>query len=191
MNAVTDANELDMVESVIHRRTSSMGIDRERAVDDALVERLVRAAQAAPNHRVTRPLRVTAIGGDARGAFGEVVAGAMAARGDAENRVEKARTKYLRAPVVLAVASAPGDSPLESVENTYAVAAGIQNMLLMAEAAGLVCLWSTPADGANGAITDFCGMDPGDIVIGLVYLGWPSRERAPKERPAPVLHWRR
>lgn len=183
--------DLDELEGLIHRRTSSMGIDRDTAVDEALVARLVRAAQAAPNHRVTRPLRVTAICGDSRAAFGEVVAGAMAARGDAENRVEKARTKFLRAPVVLAVASAAGDSALETVENTYAVAAGIQNMLLMAEAAGLVCLWSTPADGANAAITEFCGMDSGDTVIGLVYLGWPSRDRAPKERPEPVLHWRR
>jgi len=191
MDDVSGTDELAAVEALIHRRTSSMGIDRDRAVDEGFVVRLAKAAQAAPNHRVTRPLRVTAVCGESRTAFGEVVAAAMAAHGDPENRVEKARTKYLRAPMLLVVASAAGDSELETEENALAVAAGIQNMLLMIEAAGLTCLWSTPADGANEAITGFCGMQSTDRVLGIIYLGWPSRDRAPKERPEPRIEWRR
>lgn len=179
----------DDLERLIHGRTSGMTIDRERPVDRSLLERIIAAAQAAPNHRKTRPLRVAVLQGASRLAFGDAVAAVMASRGEEDHKVEKTRTKYGRAPVVLAVASAPGESDLETAENNYAVAAGIQNMLLMIHSFGLTALWSTPATGAGGTINDFCGFPPGATVIGLVYLGWGTRETATRERPAPVVNW--
>lgn len=178
-----------IVESIINRRKSAMTIDRDKAVDRPTLERLVRAAQAAPNHRKTRPLRIAVVRGDARARLGETIADAMASHGDSEVKVEKARTKYLRAPVVFVVASAPGESGFETEENRYAVAAGIQNMLVLAESLGLTALWSSPAHGANAAITTFCGFDPTDHVMGLVYMGWPTREAPAVERPEPVVNW--
>lgn len=178
-----------VVEAIIHRRKSAMTINRETPVDRDILERLVRAAQAAPNHRKTRPLRCAVVQGDARARLGEVVAAAMATHGDSDVKVEKARTKYLRAPVVIVVASAVGESALETEENRYAVAAGIQNLLVLAEAIGLTLLWSSPAQGANDAITSFCGFDPSDHVMGLVYLGWPLREAPLVERPEPLVNW--
>ena len=179
----------DELEALIHRRTSGMTIDRERPVGRAVIERVVNAAQAAPNHRKTRPLRVAVLQGESRFAFGEAVAGVMAARGEEDHKVEKTRTKYGRAPVVLAVASAPGESDLETAENNFAVAAGIQNMLLMIEAFGLTALWSTPAKGAAGEMNSFCGFPDGATMIGLVYVGWGTRETPPRDRPAAVVNW--
>ena len=179
----------DDLEALIHRRTSGMTIDRERAVEQTVIERIINAAQAAPNHRKTRPLRVAVLRGDSRNAFGETIAAVMSARGEEDHKVEKTRTKYGRAPVVLAVASAPGGSETETTENNWAVAAGIQNMLLMIEAFGLTALWSSPAKGAEQQMNTFCGFPDGSTMIGLVYLGWGTRETAPRERPAPVVNW--
>lgn len=179
----------EIIESIIHRRKSAMTIERDAPVDRAIVERLVLVAQAAPNHRKTRPLRVGVVQGPSRAVLGEAIAAAMAAHGDTDVKVEKARTKYLRAPVVLVVAAAAGDTPFETEENRYAVAAGIQNMLLLAESLGLTALWSSPAHGANDAITGVCGFDSSDHVLGLVYMGWPTREAPVVERPAPIVHW--
>lgn len=178
-----------IVEGVIHARTSSLLVDADVPVDDETLARLVRAAQAAPNHKTTRPLRVAILRGESRRALGEAVADAMAGRDDAPERVAKTRTKYLRAPAVMVVASAPGTSEHETAENDYAVAAGIQNMLLLAEALGLACLWSSPAKGAGPAIASICGFGPDDRTIGLVYVGWPSRVTEPKHRPDPPVHW--
>ena len=175
------------VEELIHRRSSSLSIDRERGVDDSLIDRLAAVAQAAPNHGKTRPLRIAAVRGDARLALGNAIGDAMAARGDAENRVEKARTKYTRAPLVLVVASAAGEDDHETRENEYSVAAGMQNALLLLESMGLISLWSSPNDGCNDAITSFCGFAPTDRVVGIFYIGWPQRELPRKERPAPVI----
>ena len=179
----------DALEALIHRRASGMTIDRDAPVERDVVERIVRAAQAAPNHRKTRPLRVAVLRGAARLGFGATVAAVMEARGEEPAKVEKARTKYGRAPVVLAVASAAGASDLETAENAYAVAAGIQNMLLMIEAFGLTALWSTPATGAGAEMNAFCGFPPDSTVIGLVYLGHGTRETPPRDRPEPVVTW--
>lgn len=179
----------DDLEALIHRRASGMTIDRERPVDDDVVARIVRSAIAAPNHRKTRPLRVAVLRGDARLRFGEAVADVMAARGEEAHKVDKTRTKYGRAPVVLVVASAQGDSDLETEENRYTVAAGIQNMLLMIEAFGFTALWSTPATGANTAMCEFCGFAPSDHVLGIVYFGWPTREAPVRDRPEPSVSW--
>ena len=75
----------------------------------------------------------------------------MAARGDEPARVDKTRRKYLRAPGMLVVGSAAGDTPLRTIENRDAVAAGIQNVLLGATAAGLASFWSSCPKGAEEA----------------------------------------
>ena len=179
----------DALESLIHRRASGMTIDRDAPVDEAVISRIVRAAGAAPNHRTTRPVRIAVLRGDARLRFGEAVADVMAAQGEDQSRVDKTRVKYGRAPVVLVVAAAEGATSLETEENRYAVAAGIQNMLLMIESFGLTALWSSPAKGANAAMTGFCGFAPTDHVMGIVYLGQPTRPSPPRDRPDPVVNW--
>ncbi|MGA0863081.1 MAG: nitroreductase family protein [Ilumatobacteraceae bacterium] len=179
----------DELESLIHRRASGMTIDRERPVDDDVVSRIVRSGIAAPNHRKTRPLRVAVLRGDARLRFGDAVADVMASRGEEDHKVDKTRTKYGRAPVVLVVAAAEGATTLETDENRYTVAAGIQNMLLMLESFGFTALWSTPATGANAAMCEFCSFDPTDHVMGVVYFGWPTREAPVRDRPEPVVSW--
>lgn len=175
----------DELAGLIAARRSSLLIDAHAPVADHDIDAMVTAAQWAPNHKRTWPLRVCVVTGGSRRALGETIAESMQQRGDDAAKVEKTRTKYMRAPVVLIVAAAAGDSDTETLENTYAVAAGVQNMLLTAEARGLATLWGSPAKGAQRAITDFCGMDHTDSVIGLVYVGVPSQPAPPVERPAP------
>lgn len=179
----------DELEKLIHHRSSAMTIDRERPVDEATIARIIRAGTAAPNHRKTRPLRVAVLREDARFRFGEAVAEVMRAQGEEDFKIEKMRTKYGRAPVVLVVASAEGQSSLETEENRYSVAASIQNMLLMIESFGFTALWSTPATGAQDAMNNFCGFDATDHVLGIVYFGWPTREAPAHDRPEPVVNW--
>ena len=173
--------------ALIAGRRSSLLIDAAAAVAANDIDAMITAAQWAPNHKRTWPLRVCVVTGESRRALGETIADAMAQRGDDAAKVEKTRTKSTRSPVVLVVASAAGESETETLENTYAVAAGVQNMLLTAEARGLATLWGSPAKGSQHAITGFCGMDPTDAVIGLVYVGAPSRPAPDVERPAPVV----
>ena len=171
------------LENLISARRSYLLIDASKEVDPALVDRIVSSAQWAPNHKRTWPLRVAVITGDSRKTLGNTIADAMAIHGDDEMKVAKTRGKFMRSPIIIVVASAEGATTNETEENRYAVAAGVQNMLLMAESFGLAALWGSPAKGANGAITTLCSMESTDHVMGIIYVGWPTQSVAAPLRP--------
>lgn len=178
---------LDALDPLIRARRTSMLVDQSRPVPHDLVTRLCELATWAPNHKRTWPWRFALLEGDARGRLGNTIADAMDAHGDPPEKVSKARGKYLRTPATLVVGTASGDSPLRTAENRDAVAAGIQNLLLAATAAGLATYWGSCPKGANDVVAELVGWEPGTHVTALIYLGWASSEVAAPERPAPAL----
>jgi nitroreductase len=175
----------DDLAALVRARRTSMIVDRERPVPRALVEELCELATWAPNHKRTWPWQFAVAEGDGRARLGEVIADAMAQRGDPAEKVAKARTKYLRTPVSLVVGSAPGDTADRTAENRDAVAAGVQNLLLAATAHGLA---SSCPKGANDPVAAACGFEPGSHVAAIIYLGWATEQVAAPERPAVTLH---
>ena len=173
----------DELEGLITARRSNLLIDASRSIDDVIIQRITSVAQWAPNHKRTWPLCLAVISGDSRSTLGNTIADAMAVHGDDEMKVTKTRGKFMRSPIVIVVASAEGATTNETEENKYAVAAGVQNMLLMAESFGLAALWGSPAKGANDAITSLCSMNHTDHVLGIIYLGWPTQSVAAPQRP--------
>lgn len=179
----------DALADLIRSRRSSLLIDANREVPRAVVEHLLELVTWAPNHKRTWPWRLAVLSGETRRRLGESIADVMAAQGDDAPKVEKTRTKYLRSPIVVAVGAAPGDSPERTAENRYAVAAGMQNLLLAAHTHGLAALWGSPMRGANATINDVCGFARDTEVLGLVYLGWPTGTVETPSRPAPDVIW--
>ncbi|MCU1500823.1 MAG: putative oxidoreductase [Ilumatobacteraceae bacterium] len=180
---------LDDIAALIRGRRTYMLVDRERAVPHDLVAELCELAQWAPNHKRTWPWRFALFEGDARARLGETIADAMATAGDPEAKVVKTRTKYLRTPATLVVGTVPGDSPLRTAENRDAGAAGMQNLLLGATAAGLATYWSSCAKGANDVVAELCGFAAGTHVLGLVYLGWPTGSPEVPTRPPAAIRF--
>ncbi|MEQ1699814.1 MAG: nitroreductase [Ilumatobacteraceae bacterium] len=175
--------DLDALAALIRRRRTSLLLDPVRTVPPAIVEQLCELAQWAPNHKRTWPWRFAVVEGEGRARLGHVIAEAMAERGDPAEKVAKARTKYLRAPSLLVVGSAEGDSELRTAENRDAVAVGVQHILLGATAAGLASYWGSCPKGANDVVAELCGFAPGTFVAAIVYLGWPTGEVAVPQRP--------
>ena len=165
-----------------------MLVDKERQVPEDLVRELCELAQWAPNHKRTWPWRFAVAQGPARARLGQVVADAMQAHGDPPEKVDKARTKYLRTPTNVIVGSAPGESPLRTGENRDAVAAGIEIMLLAATQRGLASYWSSCPKGANDPVADLCGFESGTHITGLIYLGWATSTTEAPQRPEPDVH---
>lgn len=189
--AEIDLDGLAAAEALIRRRRTSLVMDAERSVPDEIVERLVELVTWAPNHKRTWPWHVAWVTDGARARLGDVAAEAMAARGDEAFKVDKTRRKYLRAPGMLVIGSDPGDSELRRVENRDAAAAGVQNLLLGATAAGLASFWSSCPKGAEGPVAEWCGFPDGTAIVALVYLGWPTGSVAVPDRPAVSLRRRR
>jgi nitroreductase len=173
---------------LIRRRRTSMLVDKQRAVPREVICDLCELAQWAPNHKRTWPWRFAIAEGEARARLGDVVADAMQVNGDPPAKVDKARTKYLRTPVMLVVGSAPGDSPLRTAENRDAVAAGIQNLLLAATEQGLASYWSSCPKGANDVVAELCGFEKDTHISALIYLGWATTTPEAPGRPAPDVH---
>jgi hypothetical protein len=168
------------------RRRSNLRIDPDRAIEPELIERLLTVAATAPNHYRTFPWRFRVITDEGRRGLGEALATDIARDAGAdEAKLTKARVKYLRAPVMVAVASKSGADATGTIENRDAVAAAIQTLLLAATDEGLASLWSTGAAVVSPSVARFCGFDPSDTIVGLVYLGWPTAQLEDIERPAP------
>lgn len=182
MNA--SAPYFDQAAALIRSRRTSMIVDRDRPVAPELVEELCELATWAPNHKKTWPWRFAYFSGDGRKRFGETMVADMidADFGDDVKR-EKTATKYLRTPTTLVVGCAPHQNETFHQENAYAVAAGIQNILLGATAKGLASFWSTPALSNPPKLLDLCGFGPDDRLVGIIYLGWAVEDCPTPERP--------
>ncbi len=183
--------DLVVFEALVTRRRTNLRIDTSRPVPAELVTRLCQAAGWAPNHHRTWPWRFAAIQGDARAQLGELVAADLQRSGERPEKVAKAGIKYLRAPLMLAVAVArdPDDDAVRRIEDRDAVAAATQNLLLAATAAGLASYWGSGTVLALPSVRALCRFGPADELIGLIYLGFPLGEVAPPPRPAPILHF--
>lgn len=162
------------------RARRSIGKVQQEPVPRRLVERVIEAATWAPNHHLTQPWRFVVIAGAARTALGEIMAASLRARLEraddarAAATLEKERAKPLRAPVLIAVAAVPSPDPtVLAAEEVAAVAAGVQNMLLAAEALGLGAMWRTGAPAYDPAVRRFLGLPDAAQVVAFVYLGYP------------------
>jgi len=170
---------LAAVADTIRTRRSNLNVDLERPVPREMIDELIELAVMAPNHYRTNPWRFVVLTGAARGRIGEVAASAAASQPDAKEAiVERQRTQFLRAPAVIVAASARDDDPIKQFENKHAVAAGVQNILLGATAAGLASAWrSGPAmvdPEVSRQVKEAIGLEPTDEIVSFVYLGYPS-----------------
>jgi nitroreductase len=187
MRTVT-APDLDALEALVHARRTSLVMDTARPVPGDLIERLCRLAMWAPNHKRTWPWRFAIFTGDGRRRLGEEFAAALLANGTLHDaklddaKLDKTRTKYLRAPAVLLVGAAPDADTRRAIENGDAVAAGVQNILLGATAAGLASFWSSPP-ATSPELLALAGFEAGTRLVAAIYLGWPAGSAPVPERP--------
>lgn len=179
----------EAVDTVITTRRTCLRMDPDTPIDAAVIDELCRLATWAPNHHRTEPWRFAAFTGEGRRTLGETIANQMEAEGAAPEKVAKTRTKYLRAPAMLLVGSAPGTTAIETAENRDAVAAGVQNILLGATARGLASFWSSVATPDHPTLLDLCGFEPGTHVVAAIYLGRPAGACERPARAEPALRW--
>lgn len=184
--------EFDTLTDIIHARRTHMFVDATRVVPDETITALCELAMWAPSHKKTWPWRFAAFTGDGRARLGDAFVDDMIAAdfGD-DGKRSKTRTKYLRTPNTLVVATAPHDKPTIHDENRDAAAAGIQNILLGATALGLASFWSTPPIMSGSNALELCGLAPDDRIIGVIYLGYSNSEvRVPDRPDPPITHIR-
>ncbi|MBI5089700.1 MAG: nitroreductase family protein [Actinobacteria bacterium] len=173
----------DVLAGIVRERRTSMFVDLDRPVDQQTIAELCSLAAWAPCHKRTWPWRFASFTGDGRRRLGATAAEAMQRAGADASKVDKTRTKYLRAPALLVVGSVPGGDDVRTAENRDATAAAVQNLLLGATALGLASYWSSCTTPAQSAVARLAGFEPGTTIVAMVYLGWPLRGCPVPDRP--------
>jgi len=132
---------------------------------------LFELARLAPNHHLTQPWRFRVLGPETLARLNE-------AAGPSE------ATKLERAPTLVLASAALSGELVQDEEDVCATAAAITLVLLGATERGLASYWRSPAILRTARGRKAVGLADGERVLGLIHLGPPEREPAPRERRA-------
>ena len=166
---------MEVFEAILSRRTTHKYAPAP--VDEAIVERALRAAHQAPNHKLTWPWRFTRFGAQARERLIELGLRLQAAEHAlTEAQAEAVRAKLGNAAVLFAVGQVLDDDPVRAREDYAAVACAIQNMQLVACASGLGAKWSTGQITRHPETYAMLGIDAEvEEIVGFVWIGVPAQ----------------
>ena len=179
----------EWAEALIHgRRTVLPKRLAEPGPDAAQLQRILRAASAAPDHHDLVPWRFVLVPAAARTALGEAFAGSLRER-DAQatdDQLAEAREKAFRSPVLmLAVArTAGGDPEISAAERLVSAGCAVQNMLLMATALGFGTSLTSGKALRSGGLRALFALRADEEALCFVSVGTIAGARRARVRPA-------
>jgi len=149
---------------------------------------LLALAVRVPDHGRLTPWRFIRIAGDARRTFGERLAALMLERdaGADPAKVEKERTRYVHAPLVLAVVHVrTAGHKVPEQEQLLSAGCACYNLLLGAQALGYGAQWLTGWPAYDREVASWLGLGGHEGVVGFIHIGTPVSPRVERARPAP------
>ena len=171
--------------TTLHNRVSASRMATEEPAPEVL-ESVFRAALRAADHGRLRPWRFLVIRGEARARLGDLFADTILAAnpGIRDAKLDKARGKALRSPVIVVAISSPRPHPkVPAFEQELSTGAAVQNMLNAAYALELGAIWRTGPMADAPQVRNGLGLEHEERIIGFLYLGYPDSP----PRPAPDL----
>lgn len=185
---------MDATQLLSNRR--SVGKLTAPGPDDAVLDRVLRAALRAPDHGALRPWRVLVVRDAGLLALGEVVAEGLRARDPSAGpeALDDARRKVsARAPLVLVIAACVRPSAkIPEVEQVLSAGALAQTVLLGLEAEGFGAIWRTGPAAYDPHVKARLGLAERDHIVGFLYVGSVAHEPPAQPRPpleAHVARW--
>ena len=193
-DAVTETGAVAALAGLLDR--ASVSALCEPAPSGAVLDRILETALRAPDHGQLTPWRLLLIRGPARERLADIVAAALLARDpDATPQmVEKQRSRFLRAPLVVALGAhvVPGHKVPEA-EQLMSVAAAAMNLLNAIHLAGYGAIWITGANSTDPAVHAALGFAAPDTLAGFLFVGTPAEPPRASRRAALADHvaeWR-
>lgn len=175
-----------MIFDVIKKRRSVFPVQyNDSPIAKSDIERILQAANYAPNHRKTEPWRFKVVQGDKRAELGEFLSNTYV---DITQKPKQVKAKKIlenptKASAVIAVCMQR--DPNESVpewEEIAAVAMAVQNMWLCCTEMGIGCYWSSPE--LIKYMGEFFTMNEREKCLGFFYMGYYDEELPEIERGA-------
>jgi nitroreductase len=139
------------------------------------LERIVAAANRAPDHGRLRPWRVLVLDDAARGRLADAVVAARRTRPPppTDEQLTIERDKLWRSPTVVVVGCAVvRDHPkVPEIEQVLSVGAAVQNMCLAAHDLGYGFMWKTGPAAYESGVKRAVGLAPDDHIVAILHLG--------------------
>ncbi|MCR3906841.1 MAG: nitroreductase [Tenericutes bacterium] len=159
------------VKEIIKKRVSQSNFSN-RKIDVELLVNLLEDAVYAPNHKMRQPWRFIILEGIGKENFKKKYLGEL--KEEARNQFEIKFNKVFSAPSVVAFLMTKNDNIHDDLEDMQAVAALIQNFLLLLTELNIGSHWKTPPYIETDIFKDVLGVKTNEIVLGLVMVGYPE-----------------
>lgn len=156
----------------------------EPGPDADALDAMLTLAVRVPDHGKLAPWRFIAFTGDSRVLAGERIAAiAVETQNGADLAVE--RTRFTRAPAVIAVVSTAGPHvKIPEWEQVLSAGAVCFNLLNAAAALGFSAQWLTEWIAYDEMAKAALGIAPGEKVAGFIHIGTPQLPPTERDRPA-------
>ena len=195
MPDITDAREprLLALDRLLSRR--SVGLLQDPAPAGGDLDLILDAGLRAPDHGRLKPWRFAIIRGEARLAYGEKLAEAVAARDPANAATlgERYRAWVRRTPMLIAVGAVVKPGNIPEIEQLLAAGAAAMNMLNALHMLGYGGMWVTGPNTYDPNVNALLGFEAPSRLVGFLTAGTPVATTAPvparPERAAHVSEW--
>lgn len=161
----------------------------EPGPDPATLARMLASAVRVPDHGKLVPFRFIRIAGDDRHALGEKLAARSRERDPnaPEPAIEKDRTRFSHAPVVIAVVARPVSHPkVPELEQLLTAGCVCFALLQASQALGFGAQWLTGWPAFDNVVAQTLGVQEGEQIVGFVHIGTPRLDVPERERPDPA-----
>ncbi len=176
-----------MLNFLLTRRSVKAAQMRAPGPSPEELKQILTAAVRVPDHKKLTPWRFILFEGDARAQFGDVLAHACMseeAMQPSSVRLQTERERFLRAPLVVALISAPVSKPgVPEMEQILSCGAVGQNLCLAANALGYGTNWLTEWLAQSSAVVQALGLGEHERVAGFIYIGTPAARQDDRDRP--------
>ncbi len=176
-----------VIDHLLSRRSVAANMLTAPGPSEAEIEQILTAAARVPDHKKLAPWRFILFQGEARAAFGKMLADVLQAREPdvGSSRLAFEANRFLRAPLVVAVVSRVVDNPGASEwEQVLSAGAACQNLVVAASALGYGVQWITEWYAYDDAVRAGLELGETERVAGFIYIGTPQAKPAERERPA-------
>jgi nitroreductase len=177
----------DIIDFLLHRRSAKAALLTEPGPSPAQLDTILTAAARVPDHKKLEPWRFIVFEGEARATFGRVLLKACLAEDKdtpSAARLEMERTRFLRAPVVVAVISRVTPNPAAPEwEQILSCGAACFNLCLAANALGFGTCWITEWYAYSEGVRAGLGLAANERPAGFVYIGTNKEKQPDRERP--------
>lgn len=178
-----------VIDFLSQRRSAPIDLLREPGPSQAEIDTLVRIASRVPDHGRMAPWRFILYRGDVRHEIGRKLAElAVKVEGPLpEARLEKERTRFSRAPLVVGVVSVARDNAkIPQWEMFLSGGAAAMSLLIAASALGYGANWITNWYSELEEGRAILGLEKAERVIGFVHIGTFTGDIPERPRPDPA-----